>query len=212
MLALDVGFLGCSIAQVALRGASAAAATADVCDSVWHTHVARGIAYCLQAARKPRHARPDVPTLLLCFDSGCAHHSVCNATFNPTGRLEAAAGQPQHPSQLSTVLLFFGSSCARHSISNLTIPFAMHPSTPQAAWKPRPVSLNIPASTKPVRIVLEGTPLLKGMLVLTGCRYGLCALPLCLLGECVVVHCAGGNTGAKRRAGPDGCRSGTPML
>jgi hypothetical protein len=40
----------------------------------------------------------------------------------------------------------------------------------QAAWKPKPVSLNIPANTKPVRIVLEGTPLLKGMLVLTGCR------------------------------------------
>jgi uncharacterized membrane protein YgcG len=33
------------------------------------------------------------------------------------------------------------------------------------------VSLNIPAATKPVRIVLEGTPLLKGMLVLTGCRW-----------------------------------------
>lgn len=41
----------------------------------------------------------------------------------------------------------------------------------QAAWKARPVSLNIPANTKPVRIVLEGTPLLKGMLVLTGCRW-----------------------------------------
>lgn len=43
---------------------------------------------------------------------------------------------------------------------------------PQVAWKPKPVSLNIPANTKPVRIVLEGTPLLKGMLVLTGCRQG----------------------------------------
>jgi hypothetical protein len=32
------------------------------------------------------------------------------------------------------------------------------------------VSLNIPAATQPVRIVLEGTPLLKGMLVLIGCR------------------------------------------
>ena len=41
----------------------------------------------------------------------------------------------------------------------------------QAAWKARPVSLNIPANTKPTRIVLEGTPLLKGMLVLTGCRW-----------------------------------------
>lgn len=33
------------------------------------------------------------------------------------------------------------------------------------------MSLNIPAGTQPVRIVLEGTPLLKGMLVLTGCRW-----------------------------------------
>lgn len=33
------------------------------------------------------------------------------------------------------------------------------------------MSLNIPAATKPVRIILEGTPLLKGMLVLTGCRW-----------------------------------------
>ena len=46
------------------------------------------------------------------------------------------------------------------------------PAPAQAAWKPKPVSLNIPANTKPVRIVLEGTPLLKGMLVLTGCRWG----------------------------------------
>ncbi|GAB4823676.1 hypothetical protein N2152v2_010722 [Parachlorella kessleri] len=43
-------------------------------------------------------------------------------------------------------------------------------STAQPAWKPKPVSLNIPASTRPVRIQLEGTPLLRGMLVLTGCR------------------------------------------
>ena len=46
------------------------------------------------------------------------------------------------------------------------------PLNPQAAWKPKPVSLNVPAHTKPVRIVLEGTPLMKGMLALTGCRCG----------------------------------------
>ena len=59
-----------------------------------------------------------------------------------------------------------------HRGSEIYQPLPAHPSLPcQAAWKPKPVSLNIPASTKPVRIILEGTPLLKGMLVLTGCRW-----------------------------------------
>ena len=40
----------------------------------------------------------------------------------------------------------------------------------QAVWKPKPVSLNIPPHTKPVLIQLEGTPLLRGQLALTGCR------------------------------------------
>lgn len=57
----------------------------------------------------------------------------------------------------------------RHSCPCLTRPRRPPPRL-QAAWKPKAVSLNIPPNTKPVRIVLEGTPLLRGMLVLTGCR------------------------------------------
>lgn len=89
-------------------------------------------------------------------------------------------------------------------------PFALHsptkrdgtPTSPtwppplkQAAWKPKPVSLNIPASTRPVRIQLEGTPLLKGMLVLTGCR---CADPCLLLAVSFSPFC---QCTAGRRAG-----------
>lgn len=40
----------------------------------------------------------------------------------------------------------------------------------KSIWKGKPVSLNIPAHTKPVRIQLEGTPLVPGILILTGCR------------------------------------------
>lgn len=40
----------------------------------------------------------------------------------------------------------------------------------KSIWKGKPVSLNIPAYTKPVRIQLEGTPLVPGILILTGCR------------------------------------------
>lgn len=81
-----------------------------------------------------------------------------------------------------------------HSLDDALVPLA--PSLPalQAAWKPKPVSLNIPANTKPVRIVLEGTPLLKGMLVLTGCRQGTGLLLL----KCMLVF--------------TGCRQGTGMF
>ena len=40
----------------------------------------------------------------------------------------------------------------------------------KSIWKGKPVSLNIPAYTKPVRIQLEGTPQIPGTLRLTGCR------------------------------------------
>jgi hypothetical protein len=53
-------------------------------------------------------------------------------------------------------------------------PVLPHSSTPLAAtktyWKPKPVSINIPAFTKPVRIQLEGTPLAPGTLHIVGCR------------------------------------------
>lgn len=46
---------------------------------------------------------------------------------------------------------------------------APRPAT-KSVWKGKPVSLNIPAHTKPVKIQLEGTPLAPGTLILTGCR------------------------------------------
>ena len=67
---------------------------------------------------------------------------------------------------------FSDAACALSTLHFTHILWPTFPaSPPQSAWKPRPVSLNIPAGTQPVRIVLEGTPLLKGMLVLTGCRW-----------------------------------------
>jgi hypothetical protein len=40
----------------------------------------------------------------------------------------------------------------------------------EQCWKAQPVSLNIPAHTKPVKIQLEGTPLLAGRFTLVGCK------------------------------------------
>jgi hypothetical protein len=40
----------------------------------------------------------------------------------------------------------------------------------QQYWKAKPVSLNIPAHTKPVKIQLEGTPLQAGRFTLVGCK------------------------------------------
>jgi hypothetical protein len=37
-------------------------------------------------------------------------------------------------------------------------------------WRPKPVSLNVPPNTKPVKVRLEGTPLSAGKLVFTGCK------------------------------------------
>lgn len=37
-------------------------------------------------------------------------------------------------------------------------------------WRPKPVSLNVPPNTKPVKVRLEGTPLSAGQLVFTGCK------------------------------------------
>lgn len=37
-------------------------------------------------------------------------------------------------------------------------------------WKPKVVSLTVPPTTKPVKVQLEGTPLLEGEFVITGCR------------------------------------------
>ncbi|KAL6781628.1 hypothetical protein ACKKBF_B08795 [Auxenochlorella protothecoides x Auxenochlorella symbiontica] len=41
---------------------------------------------------------------------------------------------------------------------------------PTSAWRNKPVSLNIPPATKPVRIQLEGTPQLPGTIAITGCK------------------------------------------
>lgn len=41
---------------------------------------------------------------------------------------------------------------------------------PKTVFKPKPVSINVPAYTKPVRIQVEGTPLVPGKLRLLGCR------------------------------------------
>ena len=47
--------------------------------------------------------------------------------------------------------------------------FLPRPAT-KSIWKGKPVSLNIPAHTKPVKIQLEGVPLAPGTLILKGCR------------------------------------------
>lgn len=73
-----------------------------------------------------------------------------------------------YPSPDTPIYLAHGANALPQKEQN-TLP---RPPGLQVAWKPKPVSLNIPAATRPVRIQLEGTPLLKGMLVLTGCRWG----------------------------------------
>ena len=38
------------------------------------------------------------------------------------------------------------------------------------AWKPNPVALWVKPATAPTRVLLQGTPLSRGLYVLTGCR------------------------------------------
>ena len=49
-------------------------------------------------------------------------------------------------------------------------PALPHSSTPGPTWKPNPVALWVKPATAPTRVLLQGTPLSRGLYVLTGCR------------------------------------------
>ncbi len=49
-------------------------------------------------------------------------------------------------------------------------PALPHSSAPGPTWKPNPVALWVKPATAPTRVLLQGTPLSRGLYVLTGCR------------------------------------------
>lgn len=49
-------------------------------------------------------------------------------------------------------------------------PALPHTSAAGPAWKPNPVALWVKPATAPTRVLLQGTPLARGLYVLTGCR------------------------------------------
>lgn len=83
--------------------------------------------------------------------------SQCSEPAADAVAAEGDLGAPLRPT---------ASSSSSFSSQTLILPVT----ATKSVWKGKPVSLNIPAHTKPVRIQLEGTPLVPGILILTGCR------------------------------------------
>ena len=102
-------------------------------------------------------------------DDGTTVHWVCGETASIDIEVANPASVSIKIDKMVLEATFRPLNETSQAVDDVNLNSTVVPAT-KAVWKAKPVSLNIPAHTKPVRIQLEGTPLAPGTLTLTGCK------------------------------------------